>query len=117
MRARGLVRVLAGLAPRPNAAAARADRGGLRCYGKGPSPLCASAPPRADMSPPLLKVAPPLSNRQNTAAPGAPEVVSGPSSAVEGLYEVRVAVQNGTAADYAILLHPDLELPLSLIHI
>jgi hypothetical protein len=65
------------------------------------------APAPADITVTLLKDDQVIVDRQNTAAPGAPETVTAPGGAVDGLYEVRVATANGAATDYAIVLIPD----------
>ncbi len=67
------------------------------------------APAAADIVVTLLKENQVIVDRQNTAAPGAPETIIAPGGAVEGLYEVRVATVNGTATDYAIVLVTDID--------
>jgi hypothetical protein len=72
----------------------------------------AAAP--ADLVLTLLRDGQTLVDRQNTAPPGEPETIVAPSGAVEGMYEVRVSVQGGTAAEYAILVNTDNEFPISI---
>jgi hypothetical protein len=67
------------------------------------------APAPADIVVTLLKDDQVIVDRQNTAAPGAPETITAPGGAVEGLYELRVATSNGAATDYAVVLVPDPE--------
>ena len=112
--AKGDLRNLQGDFATANVAAGRTDSWAMEMFEEETFTLYVIGPAPADIVVTLLKDGQPIVNRQNTAAPGAPEVVPGPSSAVEGLYEVRVAVQNGPAADSAILLNPDLELPYSV---
>ena len=72
------------------------------------------APTPADIIVTLLKDDQVIVDRQNSAAPGAPETVTAPGGAVDGLYEVRVATANGAATDYALLLVADPDTPYSV---
>ena len=112
--AKGDLRNLEGDFATANVAAGRTDSWEMEIFEEENFTLYVIGPAPADIVVTLLKDGQTIVNRQNTAAPGAPEVVPGPSSAVEGIYEVRVAVQNGGAADYAILLNTDLEIPYTV---
>ena len=65
------------------------------------------APAPADIVVTLLKDGQIIVDRQNSAAPGAPETITAPSGAVDGLYEVRVATGTGVTTEYAIVLVAD----------
>ena len=72
------------------------------------------APAPADIVVTLLKGQQVIVDRQNSAAPGAPETITAPGGAVDGLYEVRVATANGAATDYALVLVADPDTPYSV---
>ena len=112
--AKGDLRNVEGDFATSNLAAGRTDSWEMEMFEEEPFTLYVIGPAPADIVVTLLKDGQTIVNRQNTAAPGAPEIVTAPSGATEGLYEVRVAVQNGGATDYAILLNTDLDIPYSV---
>ena len=112
--AKGDLRNLEGDFATSNVTAGRTDSWDMEMFEEEPFTLYVIGPAPADIVVTLLKDGQTIVNRQNTAAPGAPEIIPGPSGATEGIYEVRVAVQNGGATDYAILLNTDLEIPYSV---
>ena len=112
--AKGDLRNLEGDFATSNVAAGRTDSWAMEIFEEEDFTLYVIAPAPADIVVTLLKDGQPIVTRQNTGAPGAPEIIPGPSGAVEGLYELQVFVQNGTATDYAILLNTDTDLPYSV---
>lgn len=76
--------------------------------------IYAISPSPADVILSLLKDGQPIVNRQNTAAPGSPEVINNPSLQGEGEYEIQVLTVNGVSTDYALVLSVDPETPVSV---
>lgn len=68
----------------------------------------------ADIVVSLLREDQTIINRQNTAAPGVPEVIAASNITGEGDYQVHVTTANGAAVDYAILSGTDEEFPTSI---
>lgn len=68
----------------------------------------------ADLVVSLLREDQTIINRQNTAAPGVPEIIAASNITGEGDYQVHVTTANGAAADYAILSGTDEEFPTSI---
>ena len=68
----------------------------------------------ADIVVSLLREGQTIINRQNTAAPGVPEIIAAANITGEGDYQVHVTTANGAAADYAILSGTDEEFPTSI---
>ena len=72
------------------------------------------AAPPADIVVSLLREDQTIISRQNTAAPGVPEIIAASNITGEGNYQVHVATANGAAAEYAILAGTDPEFPTSI---
>ena len=87
------------------------DRWDMEIFEEETYSIYVVAPPPADLVLTLLKDGQTIVDRQNTAPAGQPEIITAPNGPVEGLYEVRVSVQGGGAAEYAILLNTDAEFP------
>lgn len=71
------------------------------------------APPPVDIVLSLLKDGQTLIDRQNTAAPGLPEVIPASNITAEGSYQVHVSTLSGATAEYAILTSTDVDFPLT----
>jgi hypothetical protein len=105
--AKGDLRELEGEFATTTLAAGATDSWAMEIFEDETYTIYVQAPAPADITVTLLKDDQVIVDRQNTAAPGAPETVTAPGGAVDGLYEVRVATANGAATDYAIVLIPD----------
>ncbi len=112
--AKGDLRDLEGDFVTSNVASGRTDSWDMEIFEEEDFTLYVIAAAPADVVVTLLKDGQTIVNRQNTAAPGLPEIIPGPTDATEGLYELHVSVQNGTATDYAVLLNTDFDLPYSV---
>ena len=92
-------------------AAGQTDGWAMEIFEEETYQIYAIAAAPADLVLTLLKDGQVIIDRQNTAPPGSPETIVAPGGAVEGIYEVRVAVQSGTATEYAITVATDAEFP------
>jgi len=68
----------------------------------------------ADIVVSLLREDQTIINRQNTAAPGVPEIIDPTNITGAGNFQIHVATASGVAADYAILSGTDEEFPTSI---
>lgn len=90
-------------------AAGATDSWAMEIFDNETYTIYVQAPAPVDIVLTLLKDGQIIVDRQNTAAPGAPETITAPGGAVEGIYEVRVAAATGAATGYAIVLVADPE--------
>lgn len=94
-------------------AAGTTDRWDMEIFEEEEFTVYVVAPPPADIVVSLLKDGETVVDRQNTAAPGMPEIVTAPASATEGIYEVLVSVAGGAATDYAVMVNTEPEFPVT----
>jgi len=105
--AKGDLRNLEGEFATTTLAAGRTDSWAMEIFDDETYTIFVQAPAPVDIVLTLLKDGQVIVDRQNSAAPGAPETITAPGGAVDGLYEVRVTAGNGSATDYAIVLVAD----------